>query len=200
MGQYYMPLLRKPRGKRYVDTVFYAHQFDNGLKLIEHSYVGNNFVNEVWMQLIDTPSRVYWFGDYTRKGDAGLSAYYVKKYKRIFVNKNTDFYTVPFGSPNAPEDIQVLYPILVNHTKKEYVDIRSLRPVEKLFDYTPCPLPLLTATSNGRGSGDYDESQPGYEDIGIWSGDLLEVRKSALGLTDYAYRVIKFKSGLEEEN
>ena len=44
MGQYYMPLLI---GKDKKILRFYSHHYNNGLKLMEHSWVGNNFVNAV---------------------------------------------------------------------------------------------------------------------------------------------------------
>ena len=48
MGQYYMPTLIAEDGT--VSTL-YSHQYDNGLKLMEHSYIGNKFVNAVLTQL-----------------------------------------------------------------------------------------------------------------------------------------------------
>lgn len=44
------------------------------------------------------------------------------------------------------------YPIIVNHDKKEYVDIRDCRSND---DWTVHPLPILTSSGNGRGGGDY---------------------------------------------
>lgn len=196
MGQYWMPLLREAKNKGYKDTAFHAHYFHNGLKLTEHSWVGNGLVNEVWFQLIDRPQRVYWFGDYTEPGDAKLTARQVTKFKKIWYGDK--FYTIPFGSPAANEDIMLLYPILANHTKKEYIDIRHLRDkIEDIFEYTACPLPLLTATSNDKGSGDYHEGSPGYEDVGIWAGDELEVLKYISEIEGYTERKTNFKNGLK---
>ena len=56
MGQYYMPTLISEDGT--VRTL-YSHAYDNGLKLMEHSYIGNNFVNAVltllWKALAVSP-------------------------------------------------------------------------------------------------------------------------------------------------
>ena len=41
MGQYYQPLLIDDSGSM---ITAYSHDFDNGLKLMEHSWIGNNFV------------------------------------------------------------------------------------------------------------------------------------------------------------
>ena len=43
MGQYYHPTIM---GKRYgVQGWLYSHAYGEGLKLMEHSYLGNDFVN-----------------------------------------------------------------------------------------------------------------------------------------------------------
>jgi len=62
MGQYYMPTLIAEDGT--VSTL-YSHQYDNGLKLMEHSYIGNKFVNAVLTQLWKHPMKVAWIGDYS---------------------------------------------------------------------------------------------------------------------------------------
>lgn len=194
MGQYYMPLLRKAIGnKKYKDTAFDAHAFGNGLKLMEHSYVGNNFVNEIWYQLIGNPCRVYWVGDYTEPGDARLSKKTVAKFKRIW-RGNKGYYTIPFGSPELPRDVQTEWPYLINHTKKEYVNVLNLGTMEQLYNYTLSPLPLLTATSNGRGSGDYPDEFPGIEDVGSWAGDVLETTGNEDMFRGYTEKKIVFRS------
>ena len=41
---------------------FYSHDYNNGLKLMEHSWLGNTFVNAVCSELVDTPNRLVWCG------------------------------------------------------------------------------------------------------------------------------------------
>jgi len=41
MGQYYKPISIDKM------TFLYSHDYGNGLKLMEHSYIGNNLVNTV---------------------------------------------------------------------------------------------------------------------------------------------------------
>ena len=48
---------------------FYSHNYNNGLKLMEHSWVGNNFVNAVLSHIKDNPMRVAWVGDYSDSVD-----------------------------------------------------------------------------------------------------------------------------------
>lgn len=48
MGQYYMPTLISQDGTIHS---LYSHFYGNGLKLMEHSYIGNDFVNAVCTQI-----------------------------------------------------------------------------------------------------------------------------------------------------
>ena len=43
MGQYYIPIIKRNNG---TFETYDSHDYDNGLKLMEHSYVGNSFVDE----------------------------------------------------------------------------------------------------------------------------------------------------------
>ena len=61
MGQYWMPVWENQEGKLYGIN---AHQFGNGLKFLEHSYIGNSVTSVVMERLYKTPSRLSWVGDY----------------------------------------------------------------------------------------------------------------------------------------
>ena len=62
MGQYYKPIILEPRGG--VKAWFYSHEYGNGLKLMEHSYIGNSFCNAVENYLTNNPQRLVWAGYY----------------------------------------------------------------------------------------------------------------------------------------
>ena len=62
MGQYYIPLLINDGGA--ISTLL-SHEFGEGLKLREHSWIGNHFVNAVLCLLDNTPQRLAWIGDYS---------------------------------------------------------------------------------------------------------------------------------------
>jgi hypothetical protein len=55
MGQYYKPIIlgNTPKEGEHetVKAWMYSHEYDNGLKLMEHSYQGNNFVSTFEKQL-----------------------------------------------------------------------------------------------------------------------------------------------------
>ena len=67
MGQYYKPI--NIDNKQWL----YSHDFDNGLKLMEHSWIGNNFVGAVMNLMLKGgewfKKRIIWSGDYY--GDEG---------------------------------------------------------------------------------------------------------------------------------
>ena len=65
MGQYYTPIILSANGGNTVGS-FYSHDYDNGLKLMEHSYLGNDFVGSVVAKAtsIAKPVTVAWLGDY----------------------------------------------------------------------------------------------------------------------------------------
>ncbi len=63
MGQYYNPVILDEHGK--VEHWFNCYDFSNGAKLMEHSYIGNDFVAAVESLLAqEAPRRVVWAGDY----------------------------------------------------------------------------------------------------------------------------------------
>lgn len=63
MGQYFYPLLTK--GNKKATIRFYGHDYDNGVKLLEHSYFGNQLVFAAFMKMYNNPWRVAWIGDYS---------------------------------------------------------------------------------------------------------------------------------------
>ena len=168
MGQYYEPI--NIESMEWV----YSHDYGNGLKLMEHSYVGNLFVGVV-MRLMTKGNKwhkkpIVWCGDYF--DEEGEENYY---------DKATD------DKKLKPDEImsesEQKKAILVNHTKKEYVRFYSFpldeikkKVVDRLEsndEWVINPLPLLTALGNGRGGSDY--SGINEEKLGIWARDILSV-------------------------
>lgn len=185
MGQYYKPLLIGNHGKR---MVLYSHDYGSGLKLTEHSYIGNSFTNAVRTLIRDNPMRVAWIGDYSdeENGDA-----YEKKMPH---EKFISFYKTCWGEhskkPERPEsmvyDENVKGWYLVNHTQKCYLEMDTYIVASghwKMWNghqYLDCldPLPLLTACGNDRGGGDFHKWCMGYENVGIWAFDKLEFTRA----------------------
>ena len=179
MGQYYKPTL-KPKGGR-VWKCFNPWDFNNGVKLMEHSYIGNAVTNYVKNLILRTPMRLVWAGDYAddEKGkDANL--YF------LFEAKEPKDKSVP------QESIESMR-YLVNHKKKLYVDYSKVEKDE--YGYRIDPMPLLCAEGNGRGGGDYQGSAMSL--IGSWARDLISVESEIPN--GYTELVPSFREGEESD-
>ena len=160
MGQYFKPVIIDKKDSKKVVASLHAHDFYNGLKLMEHSYVGNNFVN-TFASLINDEDGKYkgypmvWCGDYA---DDVLEG---KNYYDIARDNNTD------------EDVKDLkineYRYFINKTKKEFVDIEDCPMKDYIIVH---PLPILTCLGNGR-SHDYMPNEGELKIIGSWATDVV---------------------------
>ena len=197
MGQYYKPTLIGARGKiRWL----YSHEYNNGLKLMEHSYIGNNFVNAVLSQILDHPMKLAWIGDYSPdvyKREWGGEPYqkmehdkFVQLFSKIWGGENSDdetkIHPLPLSGFENIKDFDGWY--LVNHTQKIYISMTAYMKRNKWresytnrktgaterWDMCVNPLPLLTACGNGRGGGDYYSGHPDYDKVGSWAFDRIE--------------------------
>lgn len=84
MGQYFQPCLLAEDRKKVLNWM-YSHHYDNGLKLMEHSYLGNDFVSAFETLIANKPQRVVWAGDYA---DAETKT---KRTRVILPNEIIDF-------------------------------------------------------------------------------------------------------------
>lgn len=133
-----------------------AHDVDNGLKLMEHSWLTNRYVKLFVERLSEKPARVVWAGDYGDKFTInGKQAY--------------DYLGDNESKVAADEKVGIFMPrYFINYDKKEFVDTTKGRAND--YGLVVHPLPLLTANSNGLGGGDYyDENK--Y--IGTWYADVI---------------------------
>ena len=167
MGQYYTPVLIDEENgdeKRYL-----SHDYGNGSKLMEHSYIGNGFVETICSEILEHPMRVAWVGDYA---DSVIDE---NKYKDIpnikrFLEIEEDESDV-YAKPNEVEgNVSSLMYYILNHTKKEYICMYDYVFNENKTNIHP--LPLLTSIGNGEGGGDYHGASE--ELCGYWCGDVIE--------------------------
>lgn len=161
MGQYYRAVV----GDHVYDTAYITKKGANfvGAKLTEHAYLPNKFVNAVANQIYHNPQRVAWVGDYA---DANSN---------VFVLMNLPYGKV-WGNESLVEKLRYVRfssrkRILVNHSRKLYVDMQHLYCMKD--GYTFHPLPLLTALGNGSGGGDYWGTD--MDKVGSWAGDVLSI-------------------------
>lgn len=165
MGQYFVPVLGKNRIEKESDILgfFYTHDYDCGLKLMEHSWINNRMMNAVTYFLENNgPCHIVWTGDYADE-TFKLNDYDITLHDLCFKKKES----LKISS-SAPEDY-TLPRYLVNYDKNKFVDLEKC-PKDN-DEWQVHPLPVLTADSNGRGSGDYSDKNNPL--VGSWYNDLI---------------------------
>lgn len=161
MGQYYNPLSLDKL--QYV----YSHEYGNGLKLMEHSYVGNNFVGVVERLIAKGGEwfgdRIVWAGDYADPEEG--------------TNDNLYSMAAQIKPPNVDTKGKPQFRYVVNMDTKEFVDIEKI-PVDA-DEWAIHPLPLLTCEGNGRGGGDFRGNENGL--VGKWARQRITVQNEKPG-------------------
>jgi hypothetical protein len=160
MGQYYKPV--NTEKSEYV----YSHDYGNGLKLLEHSWIGNDFVSAVenlikkdgkWYK-----NRIIWAGDYAETEPGEDGNWFDLANKKIY--------------PPVIKDKTHRY--LVNMDTKEFVDLKKVP-----FDNDQMrlhPLPILTCEGNGNGGGDLhpERAKGNTKLIGSWARNRVTIRQT----------------------
>ena len=160
MGQYYKAV--NIDKKEYVRP----HAYDNGAKLLEHSYIKNDFLGVVTTLLKKEwkGDRVIWLGDYFEKDEnpaVPLDWESTENYDQL-----------------TPPATTVKKGFLNNLTKKISIDLSKVKATYDIEEdgYVMHPLAILTVCGNGRGGGDInDENHYLYKLAGTWAGDNLSV-------------------------
>jgi hypothetical protein len=191
MGQYFKPVVlgEKPTEgqQEEVKAWVYSHDYGNGLKLMEHSYLKNDFV-QAFEKLIARggefyKSRVVWAGDYADEEPGVKIIDEGKEYDANIYSLCNDGNKV---NPKVADTED--YRFIVNHTKKMFVDKSKVISND---GWQIHPLPLLTCEGNGRGGGDYHVKGE-FDDmiVGAWARDVISVEKTnpnvTNGMMDYA--------------
>ena len=138
MGSYYMATIvnNKNEGKMY-DT----HALGNGLKLMEHSYIGNNYVNYVLSLLEGKENRLVWLCDY-HNPDENTKLTWEKCVEETEYDKSVRI-----------EDDKYY---VINHTLNVYIDIKKLDQLEEDNGWTIHPIPILcNSDTQSQGGGDF---------------------------------------------
>ena len=163
MGQYFKPCILK-KDKKTVLKWVYSHSYGwNGLKLMEHSYINNDFVKAFETLITNNPQHVVWGGDYA-DNDIGTEKEGTNTYTRCTEKKQVK----PFVPTETGRYI-------VNHTKQLYID-KTKAPLAVVgWGGRIHPLPLLTAEGNLRGGGGDYTGKSGAKLVGTWARDLISV-------------------------
>ena len=190
MGQCYRQALRQDGNLDIFDAQV-SDELWNGVKLMEHSWIGNSFMDAISERIHNKPANVVWCGDYADEPQDFTDIEWIN-YKTIYPEESRDIPTLD----KLTEKFDYSHKYLVNHTHKCYVDFDLY--ISKCKDkdgWTVHPLSLLTAVGNGRGGGDYGDKCVDSYMVGAWAGNTLEITDVAP--EGYELEDVRFS---EEEN
>jgi hypothetical protein len=160
MGQYYKPILLEDKTNEDGSETIIGHleswSYGNGAKLMEHSWIENEFVERVESILAKRASRIVWAGDY--------ADYEPNKEENLYEMTTED------GHLHTEQPTKT-FRYIINHTMKEYVDKQRVFPDKDGWQIHP--LPLLTCEGNGRGGGDYGGNDKNL--VGLWARNTISV-------------------------
>lgn len=195
MGQYYRPCLLnknyKKNKQKVVDQALDCYFYDNGAKLMEHSWVSNCFVAAAMLMLLNNKENPFvWCGDYADpiKGrEDGKTAY------DFAVANDFDTECSEALGKVEWEDAKTMDWYILNHSKKEWVKV----PKYNNREWRVHPLPLLTADGCFKGCGDYYKNNPDADKVGIWAYDVIEVVKTKKDVPKYYAKLeVHFKEDI----
>jgi len=195
MGQYYKAIILNDKtnkdDKETIKSWVSPYDYNNGSKLMEHSWLGNHYVHAFETLIYDKPSRVVWAGDYADKENSEENLYDMAQDKTNV-------------KPKIDKDKFIenaTYRYIINHTKNEYID-KTILPINdsytdkttgETWDYYIHPLPLLTSEGNGRGGGDFHTNDEHVENmIGDWARDVIEVTNDVTKTDGMTFVIINF--------
>lgn len=134
MGQYYMSMLTKGNKKQTIVTKSWA--FDNGSKLLEHSYYTNSYIFNTFIRMFNNPWRVAWIGDYssdmfTAKKDDIFS----QRWDCMEANETPVEYInrVSCGFIKTADDFLKYYNKCWNDNASKYHDTTLVKPINELW-------------------------------------------------------------------
>jgi len=152
MGAYYNAGIENKDGNK---RRFCTWDMDQGAKLMEYSYIGNNYVAMVMEELLDSPKKLSWICDYSEDDYYNWDVF--PRHKKVAVE--TELQVLPDSNY-----------YIFNHTKKVMINISELTTSDG-WDIHPLPL-LCNSEKEAAGGGDF---YPEDSRRGTWLGDLIEV-------------------------
>ena len=167
MGAYYMATLAGVK-KKSKPIGLNPWDYDNGAKLMEHSYIGNNYVNLIMNELLDDSKSVVWLCNNHTADE-------------ITTRERENIKVVKRKSKKLSLDINDNKYFIVNLTKGEFIDMKQLKKLyrtqkEKNNGWDIHPLPILTNSERGSAE-EVDYSIEGKR-RGVWAEDVIYTTKT----------------------
>ncbi len=169
MGQYYKFIILdndKKNDKEVILLVLEPREYDEGSKLMEHSYLNTDMMNTVEYLISKYSnfykSRIIWAGDYAEEE----IPYINEDDEDVMINlyRLADNY-----SSYNKNGYKGFCKYIVNHTQKLYVNKENCHN-------NIHPLPLLISEGNGSGGGDYHGHNKDL--CGKWSRDVISMEET----------------------
>lgn len=154
MGQYYKGVIRDENNN--VKFSLESWTLNNGAKIMEHSWLRNEYVSAYMNFLQDNPYKVVWAGDYADENPKCTTA------------DLWNTYEVPRDLSLVDNKYKKSLRYIINESKGVYVNLAHCP--EDSDGWTIHPLPLLTSNSGDFGGGDYRGENKHY---GTWCDDII---------------------------
>lgn len=181
MGQYYVCLTKNKDGQKAWDlqvvkpegiTRDNPEYFDyyNGIKLMEHSWIGNSFMTAISKYIYKNPTKVAWVGDYANDfqwEDPEDRPEPKKLWKQAWGVNQIEIEPV--------KEFDLKGKFLVNHTLKTALAFDNYIKESTYDGWCLHPLSLLTACGNGLGGGDFPRKCIGGYMIGDWCWNEISI-------------------------
>lgn len=147
MGAYYAGAIN--------DELYSSWDKNSGAKLLEHSYIGNLYVESVLHLLLNSPQELRWVCDY-HENDNG---YTWDDLTRTAFPEDEDYYDTNY--------------YVLNHSKDVFIDIPALVAQHVSYNLMIHPITLLcNSEKQAAGDGDFQCEWPLRGD---WYGDIIEL-------------------------
>lgn len=141
----------------------------NGMKLMEHSWAGNEYCRCLLNELVEDKDGyvVFHVGDYADEDGDWTPGYTRDIYDTVWDGDAIEFEACPQDEPTGKDGF------IVNLDRCVYIDLEAYyNDLADLNDgWVIFPLTLLCAVGNGRGGGDF--AGHGLEHVGEWAGDII---------------------------
>ena len=199
MGQYFNQVTKNKEGTRVwhcqiktpenidKDSNEYYKDYYVGIKLMEHSWIHNKFMDSMSMYIYKNPTKVAWVGDYAN--DFKWEHPEWKVAPRV-LHRIAWGYNRQEEMPYSKFDYEGKF--LVNHSCKIALRFDDYSKTSTDKDgWCIHPLSLLTACGNGLGGGDFYNEYIGASDVGLWCYDEISIEDElpeGYSLEEYCFK------------